>query len=59
METQKMMDWLLKAKKNDELELQNSKKKFIEELKNIKKEDIFKPEPKLTLWQRIKKILNF
>lgn len=28
-------------------------------LKQFKKEDLFKPKEKLTLWQRIRKVMNF
>jgi len=47
----------LKKNKDD---LDKEKYKFIENIKKIKKEDIFeKTEVKLTLWQRIKKVVGF
>lgn len=48
---------VLKKNKDD---LDKEKYKFIENIKKIKKEDIFeKTEVKLTLWQRIKKVVGF
>ena len=58
-QSQRMMNWLEKSKKNDEFEVQQEKKKIISELKGIKVEEIFPQEVKLTLWQRIKKTFNF
>jgi len=47
----------LKKNKDD---LDKEKYKFIENIKKIKKEDIFeKTEVKLTLWERIKKVVGF
>lgn len=47
----------LKKNKDD---LDKEKYKLIENIKKIKKEDIFKKtEVKLTLWQRIKKVIGF
>jgi ferritin len=51
------LKWFLNEQKKDELEVKSSKQKIINELKGIKKEDMFKKEQeivKLTLWQRIK-----
>ena len=46
-------------KRNKE-DLENEKKKLIKELISIDKTDIFKKtEVKLTLWQRIKKVVGF
>lgn len=51
-------EWLLNELNKDELELQREKLKFINEIKKYKKEDILPPKPKkLTLWDRIKKVL--
>jgi hypothetical protein len=47
----------IKKNKND---LENEKKKLIKEIISINKTDIFKKtEVKLTLWQRIKKVVGF
>lgn len=51
-------EWFLNELNKDELELQREKLKFINEIKKYKKEDILPPKPKkLTLWDRIKKVL--
>ena len=57
---QQILKWFLNEQKKDELEVKSSKQKIINELKGIKKEDMFKKEQeivKLTLWQRIKIVL--
>ena len=59
MEEQKMLIWLEKSKKSDKVELETDKKKIIDEIKKIKKEEILPKKIKITLWQRIKKVLNF
>lgn len=58
---QQILKWLQNEQKKDELEVKSSKQKLINELKSIKKEEMFKKEQKivkLTLWQRIKIILH-
>jgi F0F1-type ATP synthase membrane subunit b/b' len=59
MESQKLVKYLERSLKNDKQEIENHKKKIIEELQGLKKEDVFPKPEKLTLWQRIKKTLNF
>jgi len=54
-----MMNWLEKAKKNDSIELEAEKKKIVQQIKGLSKEDVIPRQVKLTLWQRIKKALNF
>lgn len=51
------IDWLRSEIEKDKLQLDNEKKRLIESLKEFNKEDIVKPVQKLTLWQRIKKVL--
>ena len=51
------IDWLKSESKKDKVELENQKKKLIESIKGINKEDIVKPAQTLTLWQKIKKVL--
>lgn len=51
------IDWLKSEIEKDKLQLDNEKKRLIESLKEFNKEDIVKPVQKLTLWQRIKKVL--
>lgn len=51
----KLASWLNSEIQKDKKDLDIDKKKFISEIKNIKKEDIFKKD-KLTFWGRIKKV---
>ena len=53
-ENQRLLDWLNKQKRKDQAEIDISKKKYIEEIKNFKKENLIKIPKKLSLWQRIK-----
>ena len=53
-ENQRLLDWLNKQKRKDQTEIDISKKKYIEEIKNFKKENLIKIPKKLSLWQRIK-----
>lgn len=59
MENQKLAKYLERSLKNDKQEIENHKKKMIEELQGLTKEDVLPKPEKLTLWQRIKKTLNF
>jgi hypothetical protein len=43
----------------DKLELDTEKEKFIKEIKGLNKNDLFLKQKPLTLWQRIKRVLNF
>jgi hypothetical protein len=54
----KQVEWLQNELRKDEIVLNQEKSKLIENIKKLKKEDILpKPPEKLTLWQRIKKVL--
>jgi hypothetical protein len=54
----KELEKLDKEKIKDFIELESEKQKFIEEIKKSKKEDIIpQPPKKLSLWNRIKKVL--
>lgn len=53
-ENQKILNWLNKEQQKDKVELEINKKKFIQEIKKIKKEDIIKVPKKPSLWQKIK-----
>jgi hypothetical protein len=45
-------------KDKDRRELENEKNSLINDIKKIKKEDILPPPPKkLTLWQKLKRVL--
>ena len=59
MENQKIVRYLERSLNSDKQEIEIYKKKVIEELQGLKKEDIIPKVNKLTLWQRIKKTLNF
>ncbi len=52
------IDWLKNEIQKDQAELNKEKQRFIESLKDFKKEEIAKPKEKLTLWKRIKKVLT-
>ena len=54
--TSQILNWFEKEKKRDDLEIISSKKKFISEIKNLKKDEFFKKEEpkKLSIWQKIK-----
>lgn len=53
-----IQDWFKNEIKKDEKFLDIEKKKFLNEIKNLKKEDIFQVQQKqLTLWEKIKKVL--
>lgn len=55
---EQQLKWLEQEKEKDKLALDNEKQKLINQIKKIKKEDILPQKPKkLTIWQRIKKVL--
>ncbi len=47
----------MKEINKDSIELENEKQKYVNEIKQLKREDMFPKPKKLTLWQRIKKVL--
>ena len=51
---QSIVNWLESEKLKDNREIENTKKKYIDELRKIKKEELFTIPKKLTLWQKIK-----
>jgi hypothetical protein len=51
---QSILNWLESEKLKDNKDIENTKKKYIEEIRNIKKEELFVIPKKLTLWQKIK-----
>ena len=59
MKEEKLLLWLKKEQEKDAQELLRQKSKLIKEIKSSDKKEIIKQdEPvKLTLWQRIKKVL--
>jgi hypothetical protein len=55
-----MQDWLKNEINKDKKELELEKIKFLNEIKNFKKEDIVQKNTnkvKLTIWQKLKKML--
>jgi hypothetical protein len=51
-------EWLVNEIKKDEEQTNLEKLNLIKEIKKIKKEDILPQKPKkLTIWERIKKVL--
>jgi hypothetical protein len=53
---EKMLSWLQKEINKDKAELNNEKLKFAQELKKLKKDDLFVKE-KETIWKRIRKMI--
>ncbi len=51
---QSILNWLESEKQKDNREVENTKQKYIREIKSISKEEMFPIPKKLTLWQRIK-----
>ena len=52
------LEWLQSEIIKDKIVLDQEKSKLINNIKKLKKEDILpKPPEKLTLWQKIKKVL--
>ena len=55
-----MQDWLKNEINKDKKELELEKIRFLNEIKNLKKEDIVQKSTKkvkLTIWQKLKKML--
>lgn len=57
---EKVLNWYSQEINKDKIELDKIKNNFIKDIKNIKKDTIFKEvvTEKLTLWKRIKKVLT-
>lgn len=53
---EKALNWLNKEQQKDKAELDKSKKDFVNQIRKMKKEDLF-VKPKKTLWMRIKKLI--
>jgi hypothetical protein len=58
---QKLLEEFQKELSKSKVELDKSKYEIIDQIKSWDKEEIFKKEEvkKLTIWQRIKKVLGF
>lgn len=59
MENQRILKRFQESLIKDNLELETEKQKIINSFKGIKKSDLFPKKEKLTLWQKLRKILNF
>ena len=55
--SQKLLDWLRSEKLKDNRELENDKKKVINEIKGLTKEKMFPKPKKLSLWKKIKVLI--
>ena len=55
--SQQLLNWFNSEKLKDQRELDRNKQKIVNDIKKIKKEDLFPKPKKLTLWQKIKVIL--
>ena len=55
---QSILNWLESEKLKDSKDIENTKRKYIEEIQNIKKEELFIIPKKLTLWQKIKILIS-
>ena len=58
-QNQKNLKYLKLSQMKDKLELDTEKEKFIKEITGLNKNDLFLKQKSLTLWQRIKRVLNF
>lgn len=56
---QKELEWLNKEVKKDEVELSKERERFIQEIKKIKREELFPKPEKLSLWTRIRRVMGF
>jgi hypothetical protein len=55
---QSILKWLDSEKLKDSNDIENIKRKYIQEIKGLKKEEMFQEPKKLTLWQKIKILLS-
>jgi hypothetical protein len=51
---QRLLNWLNNEKKKDDLQEKSYKNKIVEEIKGLKKEEMFQKPKKLSLWTKIK-----
>jgi hypothetical protein len=55
----KLYEWYKSETERDEQFVEKTKSDLIKNLQGIKKDDIFPKVQKMTIWQRIRKVLNF
>jgi hypothetical protein len=53
------LEALKSLRTKNEIDLNKEKEKLAEIFKGIEKKDLFPEKKKYTLWQRIKKVMNF
>jgi hypothetical protein len=51
------LDWLRSEIEKDKVQLEKEKLQLINSIKTLDKEELVKPRKKLTLWEKIKKVL--
>jgi hypothetical protein len=56
---EKLYEWYKSETERDEQFVEKTKSDLIKNLQGIKKDDIFPKVQKMTIWQRIRKVLNF
>lgn len=56
---QKGLEWLNKEVKKDELELSKERENFIQEIKKIKRDDLFPKPEKISIWTRLRRVMGF
>jgi hypothetical protein len=49
--------WLKSEIEKDKMDLEKEKKRFIESIKKLEVNQIVEPKKKLTLWEKIKKVI--
>jgi hypothetical protein len=56
---EKLYEWYKSETERDEQFVEKTRSDLIKNLQGIKKDDIFPKVQKMTIWQRIRKVLNF
>jgi hypothetical protein len=56
---EKLYEWFKNETEKDELFVEKTKNDLIKNIKGMNKEDLFPTTKKMTIWQRIRKVLNF
>ena len=51
------LNWLTKEQVKDQKDLNREKQLLIQQIKKIDKKNLFPEKPKLTLWQKLKRVL--
>jgi hypothetical protein len=59
MENSKLMTWYNNQLERDKIELEVDKKKIIQQIKSIKKNDLINKQKPISIWKRIIKVLGF